>query len=525
MASILLATFHSIFPIRHFENSSYDLLVRLTLPNRKFDNNIKLILIDDNTIKDFDQNFSLTWPFPRSIYGEVIQYLSNAGAKGIALDLEFSESHADYPEQDHIFAKAIKDASIPVIVATYFSKKRGNNSIVPISQEFHKIEGLIDAQKASLLPHYNYYIPPLRSLTEAGAEIASVMVAPDQDGTYRHYPPGVFYDKQFIWSLPIQLALSTNSFSNDSLAGMQNNVGLFTINYKGTPSVDGLRVPYERYPLGLIARKAMNMETEDSRKILPSVFTNSLVIISFNSSGQIDLRPSPINHASRGAEIHAIALDNFLHREFNYELPLIGDLFLTFFWIFTLTVLMLRYSNIIALSLIFGVAIVIQFLSFYVALNSFNMWIPLVSPAAAALFTTLISAGQLYYIEKQHSRFIRETFQHYVSPAVVDELIRSNQRPQLGGQIRELTIFFSDIAGFTTIAESLNPSDLVSLLNRYLGEITSILLNYEGTFDKYIGDAVVAFWNAPLDIPDHPIKAVSAAITAMEKIDLLQPYF
>ena len=128
-----------------------------------------------------------------------------------------------------------------------------------------------------------------------------------------------------------------------------------------------------------------------------------------------------------------------------------------------------------------------------------------------------------YAIEGQQKRFIKGAFKQYLSPVVIDRLVADPDNLSLGGELRELSIFFSDVAGFTGISEHLGPEDLTSLLNTYLTAMTNIILEEGGTVDKYEGDAIIAFWNAPLDLPDHPICAVRAAVRCQAKLDEMRP--
>lgn len=138
-------------------------------------------------------------------------------------------------------------------------------------------------------------------------------------------------------------------------------------------------------------------------------------------------------------------------------------------------------------------------------------WFPVMLPSLGIAIAFLSCLALLYALEGRQRRFIRSAFGHFVSAKVVEQIIANPDALTLGGERRELTIFFSDIAGFTTISENLDPSQLVELLNLYLGELTDIILESGGTLDKYEGDAILAFWNAPLDIEGHAERATETA--------------
>ena len=150
-------------------------------------------------------------------------------------------------------------------------------------------------------------------------------------------------------------------------------------------------------------------------------------------------------------------------------------------------------------------------------------WLPvapsLVACAAASLTALLVN----YAVEGRQRRFIKQAFNQYLHPAVIDQLLSHPERLRLGGERREITVFFSDLQGFSSFSEQLDPEALTSLLNDYLTAMTDIILDQGGTVDKYVGDAIVAFWNAPLDQPDHAGRAVRTALLCQEGLDRLRP--
>jgi adenylate cyclase len=130
-----------------------------------------------------------------------------------------------------------------------------------------------------------------------------------------------------------------------------------------------------------------------------------------------------------------------------------------------------------------------------------------------------------YMTERQQKSMIKNVFSHYINPSVVNELLANPEKAKLGGDRRELTVFFSDIASFTTIAEQYHskPEGLVSLLNEFLDEMTRVVLKYEGTLDKYEGDAIMAFWGAPVPQKDHALRTCFAALEMQKRLELLRP--
>jgi len=146
-------------------------------------------------------------------------------------------------------------------------------------------------------------------------------------------------------------------------------------------------------------------------------------------------------------------------------------------------------------------------------------WLPIVTPILSAVFGYVGSVAYVSVVEGREKRFIKSAFGKYVSPAVVAEISDSPEALQLGGQKRPLSLLFSDLAGFTTLSERMDPQDLLAHLNEYLTAMTQIVLDEGGTLDKYIGDAIMAFWNAPQDIPDHADRALRTMILMQRKMN------
>jgi adenylate cyclase len=146
-------------------------------------------------------------------------------------------------------------------------------------------------------------------------------------------------------------------------------------------------------------------------------------------------------------------------------------------------------------------------------------------PGVAAVAATTLVLLLRYLVEGRQHLFVKRAFKHYVSPEVIDQIIANPQSFALGGERRELTIFFSDIEGFTSLSERTDPVSLTRLLNRFLSEVSAIVLSHGGTIDKYQGDAVVAFWNAPLPVEGHAYRATAAAIACHKKLRELEDVF
>jgi adenylate cyclase len=233
-----------------------------------------------------------------------------------------------------------------------------------------------------------------------------------------------------------------------------------------------------------------------------------------------------------GVEIHATAIQNMVDgahiapadRDVELGFILLLSL-LAFVSLLQLKQIKFRFAWIIevvavviTLGLIFGI-----FQFSVLAFTNGNSYINIVNPSLAVVFSYVGTIVYQYLSERQQKALIKNVFSHYISPAVVNELVANPEKAALGGDKRELTAFFSDIAGFTTISESLTPEKLVELLNEYLDEMTEIIIKTGGTLDKYEGDAIMAFWGAPIPQKDHAYRACQAALEMQRRLNEMRP--
>ncbi|MBF0574124.1 MAG: adenylate/guanylate cyclase domain-containing protein [Desulfamplus sp.] len=254
----------------------------------------------------------------------------------------------------------------------------------------------------------------------------------------------------------------------------------------------------------------------------PAAFKDKYVLFSFSAPGLFDLRSSPVDSVYPGVEIQATILDNFLCGDFIREAPKYGVVIWVILWTTICAVcitfckqsFLLFFSGTIALTLPAAISLI-----FY----HFGIWLPLVVQEVAAILAILLSLILNYSREGRQRRFIKNAFSQYLSPVFIEQLIKNPEKLKLGGERKELSIFFSDLQGFTSISEKLSPEELTSLLNNYLSAMTEIIHEEGGTVDKYEGDAIIAFWNAPLDVQNHASCAVRAALRCQKKLAKMAP--
>lgn len=529
----VLGNYHSIFS--SIENRSWDFRLGLTAGGKQAaDSNIKLIIVDQASLNSYAANEGITWPWPRTMYVPVLRYLQAAGAKGVAFDLIFSEGSIHGVEEDVEFASEL-EAKMPIVSAVapaisnvystskedfdIFKKRQSEeNSRTQFFSRYSLDLSGIDFHSATL---------PVREILEKSPVFGSTWVAPDDDGIFRHYRSGGDIDGVPILSLAFSLfnAGSESSQSTDKILSSE----LFDLEGRLTVKFNGGQGTYQTIPIAdVISSYVDKFESEDNQNKQPIIpletFKDAWVFIGVWAPGLLDLRPTPLDEVYKGVEYHATVLDNLIHSKFVVEVrPFLNNAYSAFFVL--LITLSAFFVNKERAQLILFILIALSFSYSGYVLAENGYWIKMIVPLFSMIIALLASLIFQYYLEGRERRFIKNAFSRYVSPELIKKIIADPRSLSLGGEKRELTIFFSDIAGFTAVSESLPADQLVSLLNHYLTEMTDIILASGATLDKYEGDAIIAFWNAPINIEDHPYKAVKAALDCQKRLKELRPQF
>ncbi len=250
---------------------------------------------------------------------------------------------------------------------------------------------------------------------------------------------------------------------------------------------------------------------------LAAAVEGRLCLVGMTASGSTDLKPTPTHPLWPGVGVHSAVVNSILLWSFIREAPP---------WLNALVLaamglavgaaagwLSMRWSAIVSAALLVGWAAAAWALFAYA-----GVWVQMAGPVIAGVLAYAAVTAWRHFTEERQKRHIREAFQHYLAPAVVEEMLSHPERLKLGGERKELTVFFSDVAGFTPIAEALEPEDLVGLLNDYLSEMSEVILETKGYINKYEGDLIMAVFGAPLDDPEHAVTACRAALRCQRRL-------
>ncbi len=466
------------------------------LINKPGDPRIVIAAIDNHTLNN------LGYPFKRKYYGQMIAALNRLGAKVIVMDVFTVDPDKSDPQSDAEYIGAVRRAG-NVISSMAFDRWNGSFQI--------PIKGLPEASRYVAIPNMD------KSLSSDN-KVRNVFLF-DPDGTYSlAREKGLKFGASSKEYAEINLAgLSPAAyaiFKNESLSSVWAKFGTeqYALNF--------------RYPVVRKSHPGWSKEDQTDfsvyrwvsvldiiqGKLSPeekAAIKGGIVFVGSTAIGAYDHYPSPFMPNLPGVEVHANALDNMLNGDFLRPVNgwLVAAVVLLLIWL----PIWLRGRSVSLISAVVGMVLLTAILLDYYLLHrvySFMLANLVVAVSFPFIFVTVYKA----LIEGREKKWIKNTFGQYLSPKVVDLITKDPSKLSLGGEKREMTAFFLDIAGFTTMSEKLAPEELTAMLTHYLSGLTDVVLKHDGTVDKFIGDCIMAFWNAPLDQKDHRRLAVLAAV-------------
>jgi adenylate cyclase len=485
-----------------------------------------VVVTVDQPDLDFFKNQGVTWPWRRELYGPLIDYCRWAGAKAVIFDVLYTEASSYGPEDDQKFAKAAAAAGN---VAVPFFLTREAKPPNPSEADLLKQAGLsIPGPAPGGQPAYQAVITPIPPLLAAAGALGNVETSPDPDGIFRRVPLVALFKDKWLPSLgfaafhrfaaPGALRFTPGGLKVGELAIPLDGQGRFLLKFRG-PSRSHKRFS----AANLIASEARRQHGQPPL-YPPADFAGKWVLVGLTAPGLLDLKASPVAAVYPGVEIHATLLDNLLRGDFLRPVPgwvlWAGTLVLSA----AMVLVVLFFSGLLATLTGFA-ALAVIYLGLVVGAFYFSWWADPVLPGIALGLSFALAAAYSYATEGRQKLYIRRMFGQYMSETVINHLLEHPEKLRLGGERRRVTLFFSDLAGFTTISERLSAETVVSLLNDYLSAMTEIILEEAGTVDKFEGDAIMAFWGAPLEQPDQAARACRAALRQQAALKELNRQF
>lgn len=521
-------------PIQELRLRTFDMF-QLIDPRHKAARPVTIVDIDDKSLARLGQ-----WPWPRTRIADMIQNLTSNGAVAIGFDVVFSEADRlnpdlvasqmrylddatrtrlrELPSNDQILAEAIKRSRVVL-------GETGQRDIAAEIDTTLPLTGVATVGEENA-ERFLFEFPgllrnvPVIEKVAAGRGLFTIRT--ERDGLIRRVPMIMRAQGNIMPSLSLEILRVVTG--TPTLLVRTDKAGIKAVRLKGveipTDRNGQLWVHYARQDPSIYVSAADVLDNTVS----PGKIAGKLVLIGTSAVGLNDLKTTPVSSTMPGVEIHAQVLESLLSgaviSQPNYALVvellaalIIGLLVI----IFTPNLGPVRL--VLAGAMFAAILVGTSWFSYAQYRFLIDFTYPLLS--TTAIYLTLIFAS---FVREQRQRVqIRGMFAQYMSPVLVEQLAQSPEKLVLGGEEREMTIMFSDVRGFTTISESYkhDPQGLIALMNRFLTPLTDVIIEQKGYIDKYMGDAIMAFWNAPLDDAEHQVNACEAAIRMLEKIDIV----
>lgn len=490
------------------------------------DTNVVIVAIDQNSLDFFATTRGLKWPWPREYYALLLGFLQEAHPRVVAFDYDFSQKdedrlEVDGSESDAAFADAIAKSGNVVLGFNLAMSEQGDQSGGGL-QPAHVMPRGNDAPSVT---HYDRAIAPLQSFQQSAARLGATNFDTDDDGISRHSTLVYGLDTCRVpqFALAATLAATGTPLRNtDSLLASYplDQDGKFLLYWYGRGGPNGVFRYYSAHALIVSGVKLRKGLTPD---VSPDLFRGKCVFVGGSAAGLWDFKPTPFTFLEiyPGVEIQATLLSNLVNRHFITRTPPWGIYLLAVLLAAVAAVAFHRIHRVWLASLVVLLLVVAYGVLAFFLFRWELFWLPLVTPLATVATTYAFAAVTSYAVEGQQRRMLRRAFNRYFSPHVVADILDNSEQVELGGKTIEATAFFSDIKDFTSFAERTTPKDLVRYLNQYFSVASDVILRNEAMLDKYIGDAIMAIFGAPIPRPDN---ARVACLTALEVQEVLAAY-
>jgi adenylate cyclase len=508
-----------------FELSTLDYRFALRGPVPIDSSEIVIVEINEESFRSIPDRF----PWPRSLYARLLRNLKLAGARAVGFDLILGSPDAVLPEDDALFRSTIRSTGIAVLAGKVEQDQRLYTS-VSRDRNFGNV----------------FY--------DVDSALGLVNIRPDDDGIYRAYAVAFHADTSTSGGIlvPTFGFAALNRFLGIGTGTVPvRQDGTFLYAGRRLPAADATSVLINYYgPSGTFPHVAFHDVIDDASYttveeastgesidtfsdpdygiLHDDTFRNKIVLVGVTVPEYKDLFPVPLGHGRQrgdnlmyGVELHANLIANVLANDLlrlqdrtSEILMVIALTFIAFIATSRIKELPVKRTAFIELAAA-AAAFVLAAAVAYLTMEAFRRWglVLAATPALLAVGLGYISSTTYHFIQERNKRLlIKSMFSTYVNPQLVDQLVNDPSKLVLGGKREELTVLFSDIEGFTTISEDQAPERLVALLNEYLSEMSAIIFANRGTVDKYVGDAIMAFWGAPLPEPDHAYLACRSAL-------------
>ncbi len=553
---ILFANASNIIPLRFIEtleNLSYDFRLQLSLPSQ-IDKKVVIIDIDEKSLTEIGQ-----WPWERNVLGHIVDNLFDYyHINVLGFDILFAEKDEDPSDKilsqlskssissSEDFQRIISNNQSLMHRDEHLAKSLANrNTILGVifnNQVKHVSKGLLPPSIPQFTPEviepfdflspagYTGNIATLQKQASSGGFFDNPLI--DEDGVFRRVPLLQSYNNKLYPSLALEitrLSLQNNTLtlgysSNDELEDRKSLEQVY---------IGEIAIPVDEYSAVMVPyigrQKTFDyISAADilNKSVARNLLKDKIAIFGTSAAGLLDLRTTPLESAYPGVEVHANIIQGILDQSIKHKPEyMIGFEILILFLlgtVLTITLPMLSpaWSTITAI-LTIGVILLLD----NYAWNQLMLIMPIASPLILVVMLYMMNMSYGFFVESRGKRQLTHLFGQYVPPDLVDEMSRNLKEINLDGEVRNMTVLFTDVRGFTSISEKMEPKELTTFINAFLTPLTEVIHNNRGTIDKYMGDAIMAFWGAPLKDPQHGRNALNAGMDMLVAINKLNKSF
>jgi adenylate cyclase len=507
---------------------------------------VRIVDIDDESISKVGQ-----WPWPRSVLARMTERLTELGASSIAFDIVLAEADRSAPAEllkrlpadlqqdpalqaikarlggmagpDAELARAI--AAGPVVLGFI-----GSNDGGPV--KINRRAGFATAgdDPKQFIAKFRSAVASLEILQANGKGAGSLNWVPEHDQIIRRLPLLVSVGNELYPSLSAE-ALRVGQGAGSYVVKASGASGEEAFGRKtGLVSV---RIGQIAVPTDAEGHVWLRFTKRDPRRFISAArlldgkveraeIEARVVLVGTSAPGLFDLRTTPLDGAVAGVEVHAQAVEQMLLDTHLRRPDFATGAEIVLLAVSGLAMAALVYlTGAVASAVLGGLTVATALAGSWYAFKAHGWLLDPVYPVVALILTYLFTTAYLYRRTEVERNRVRDAFKHYLAPSLVEELAKHPDKLKLGGELRPVTLLFCDVRGFTSISERLSAEQLTQFLNRLLTPLTNTILANRGTVDKYIGDAIMAFWNAPLDDEEHERNAAKAALGMLQELEVL----
>ena len=514
------------------------------LKPREYSNDIpvRILDIDDESLSRIGQ-----WPWPRDVMAEIVARLNELGASAVVFDMVFSqpdrlspeslrkmlpkrpefeaarEGLLQIPDHDELFAQTVDGA---YVVTGFAMTGRETTETAPAIKAGFAENG---DRAAPYLPAYAGAMKVLSNIESKVAGNGALNAIPESDGVYRRIPMFMTLNDKIYPSLvaeSLRVAQDASTFIIQAVgaSGEEGFGETGLVSFK----VGAVKVPTDengqiwvRFTGDIPERYVPAWKLLDGSAPAEKL-EGHIVLIGTSAAAMKDLRATPLDPAAAGVSLHAEALEtiltgNFLNRpDFAHGLEVVASFLLGLLLIWLLP----KWGSVWCAVLTFAAIVGVVAGAWY-AFDVYNWLLDPIYFSVVILVIYLTQSLLIFLATEAERARVRGAFGMYLSPALVEQLASDPEQLKLGGEMKDISIMFCDVRGFTSISELYDPEGLTQLINKFLTPMTQVIMDRMGTIDKYMGDCIMAFWNAPVDVPTHVAEACNSALTMFEKLEEL----